>query len=141
MARVAAVAAVLAWVNSHPTLVGKGNPLDQGAFRNQIRGPSRGAYLWLSRLDGADALVAEDAIDEARMAGVIFAGTDEAAEAAAVAYANALSALSGTHTEMGDAVCLVADDITGPQLIDDQAGARNELVAYQVDATFYLRSM
>lgn len=139
MARVAATDAVLAWANEHPTLTGQGNPLDLGAFDTQIRSPSRGAYLWVTRIDGADAMVAEGAIDEARMAGVIYAATRKAAEAAAVAYANALAALSGTHTPMGDAVCLVVDDITGPQLIDDQAGSRGELVAYQMDATFYLR--
>ncbi|MFI7125993.1 hypothetical protein ACIBQ1_09885 [Nonomuraea sp. NPDC050153] len=138
MARVAATTAVLAWINSHPTLKQPGK-LDLGAFDTQTRSPSRGAYLWLTRIDGADALVAEDAIDEARMAGVVFSATRTAAENAAVAYCNALAAVSGAHTPMGDATCLVVDGITGPQLIDDQAGARGELVAYQVDATFYLR--
>lgn len=136
MARVAATTAILAWINTHPTLKAPGR-LDLGAFDTQIRSPSRGAYLWLTRIDGADALVAEDAIDQARMAGVVFAATRTAAENAAVAYCNALAALSGAHTPMGDAVCLVVDDIVGPQLIDDQAGAGGELVAYQVDATFY----
>lgn len=139
MARVAATAAVLAWVNAHPTLTGLGKPLDQGAFRDQVRSPSRGAYLVLARIDGADALVAEAPIDEARIAGLIFAATDEAAEAAATAYANALTALSGTPAAMGDATCLVVDAITGPQFLDDGAGARGEEFAYQVDATFYLR--
>lgn len=139
MARVAATTAILAWINNHLALKAPG-ALDLGAFDTQIRSPSRGAYLWLTRLDGADALVAEAPIDEARMAGVVFAATRTAAELAAVAYVNALSALSGAHTPMGDAVCLVVDDITGPQLIDDQAGAGGELVAFQVDATFYLRS-
>ena len=138
MARVAAVKAVLAWVNTHPTLTGPGNPVDQGAFRNQVRSPSRGAYIELARIDGTDALTAEEAVDQARIAGVVYAGTDEAAEVAAVAYANALAALSGAHTVMGEAVCLVVDDITGPQLIDDRAGSSGELVAYQVDASFFL---
>lgn len=137
MARVAATSAVLAWINTHQTLKAPGK-LDLGAFDTQLRSPSRGAYLWLTRLDGADALVAEDAIDEARMAGVVFAATRVAAENAAVAYANALAAITGQHTPMGDATCLVVDAITGPQLIDDQAGAGGELVAYQVDATFFL---
>lgn len=139
MARVAATAAVLAWVNAHPTLTGPGMPLDGGAFRDQVRSPSRGAYLVLTRIDGADALVAETPIDEARIAGLIFAATDEAAEAAAVGYANALAALSGTPGAMGDATCLIVDNIVGPQFLDDGAGARGELYAYQVDATFYLR--
>lgn len=139
MARVAATAAVLAWVNAHPTLTGPGKPLDGGAFRDQVRSPSRGAYLVLARIDGADALVAETPIDEARIAGLIFAATDEAAEAAATAYANALAALSGTPAAMGGATCLVVDAITGPQFLDAGAGARGEEFAYQVDATFYLR--
>lgn len=139
MARVSATAAVIAWVNTHPTLSGRGRPLDQGAFRTQVRSPSRGAYLWLTRIDGADALIVEEAADQARIAGVVFAATDEAAETAAVAYANALAALSGQHTPMGDGVvCLVVDGITGPQLIDDRAGERGELYAYQVDADFFL---
>lgn len=136
MARVAATTAVLAWINAHPTLKAAG-ALDLGAFDTQIRSPSRGAYLWLTRIDGADALVAEAPIDQARMGGVVFASTRVAAENAAVAYANAISAISGAHTPMGEAVCLVVDDIVGPQLVDDQAGAGGELVAYQVDATFY----
>ena len=138
MGRVAAVKAVLAWVNDHRTLTGPGRPVDQGAFRFQIRSPSRGAYLELARIDGTDALTAEESVDQARIAGLIYAGTDEAAETAAVAYANALAALSGTHTPMGDAICLVVDDITGPQFIDDRAGSSGELYAYEVDATFYL---
>ncbi|MEV4287353.1 hypothetical protein AB0K40_17755 [Nonomuraea bangladeshensis] len=136
MARVTAVTAVLAWVNTHPTLKMPGR-LDLGAFRTQIRSPSRGAYLWVTRLDGTDALIAEEAADQARIAGVVFAATNEAAEAAAVAYANALDAVR-TRTPMGDAVCLVVDGITGPQMLDDQAGERGELYAYQVDADFFL---
>lgn len=138
MARVAATTAVLAWIKAHPTLMRPGN-LDRGAFDTQIRSPASGSYLWLTRIDGADGLVAEDAIDQARMAGVVFSATRTAAEVAAVAYANALAAVSGAHTAMGDAVCLVVADIAGPQLVDDQAGAGGELVAFQVDATFYLR--
>lgn len=139
MPRVIATAAVLAWVNAHPTLSGPGNPLDQGAFRSQVRSPSRGAYLELYRIDGADALTAEEPVDQARIAGIIYAATPEAGENAAVAYANALAALSGAPVPMGDAVCLLVDEITGPQFLDDQAGANGEQYAWQVDATFYLR--
>lgn len=138
MARVAAVKAVLAWVNAHPTLTGEGNPLDQGAFRGQVRSPSRGAYLELYRIDGADALTAEEGVDQARIAGVIYAGTDEAAEDAAVAYANALCQVTGTPAVMGDAVCLVVDDIVGPQAVDNRAGPGGDRFAYQVDASFFL---
>jgi hypothetical protein len=138
MARVAAVKAVLAWVNSHPTLTGPGNPLDQGAFRTQVRSPSRGAYLVLARIDSTDALTAEEGVDQARIAGVVYAGTDEAAEDAAVAYANALCQLTGTPAVMGDAICLVGGDIVGPQFIDDRAGSSGELFAYQVDCDLFM---
>ncbi|NUW45545.1 hypothetical protein [Nonomuraea rhodomycinica] len=137
MARVTAVTAIRAWVNAHPTLAGPGRPLALGTFRARPRSPGQGAYLTLHRLDGADALIAEEAVDQARIAGVVYAGTEEAAETAATAYANALAALSGAHTAMGDAVCLVVDDITGPQFIDDRAGD-SELFAFSVDADFYL---
>lgn len=140
MARVAAVAAVLAWVNAHPTLSGRGKPLTNGAFRTMPpRSPAAGSYLLLTRIDGNDALTAEEPVDRARIAGVVFAPDDQAAEAAAVAYANALAALTGTRAPMGDdATCLVVDDITGPQLIDDRAGPAGELYAYQVDADFLM---
>jgi len=137
MAPTAAVAAVQAWINTHPTLTGRGRPLEHGAFRGRVRSPSRGAYLMLTRIDSADALIAEDAADQARIAAVIYAATDEAAETAAVAYANALAALSGTPTPMGDATCLVVDAITGPLFVDDRAGD-GEQYAYAVDADFYL---
>ncbi|MER7500444.1 hypothetical protein AB0L05_27680 [Nonomuraea pusilla] len=138
MARVTAVTAVLAWANNHATLTGPGKPISLGALRAQPRSPGQGAYLWVTRIDGADALIAEDAVDQARIAGVIFAGTNEAAELAATAYANALAELSGQRTAMGEAVCLVVDDIVGPQFIDDRAGPRGTEVAYQVDASFFL---
>lgn len=137
MARVTAVKAVLAWVNSHTTLTGQGKPIALGGYRARPRSPGHGAYLTLHRLDGTDALIAEDAADQARIAGVIYAGTDEMAETAAVAYANALAALSGTPTAMGDATCLVVEDITGPLLVDERAGD-GELFAYSVDADFFL---
>lgn len=137
MPRVPAVAAVLAWINAHPTLSGPGKPLDLGAFRARPRSPGHGAYVLLFRLDGSGALTAEEPADQARIAGVVYAGTDDKAEVAAVAYANALEALSGAHVAMGDAICLVADDIVGPQFIDEHAG-NGEQFAYQVDADFFL---
>lgn len=137
MARVPAVKAVLDWVNAHEQLVGRGRPLSRGAFRTLPRSPADGAYVLLYRLDGSDALNAEEPADQARIAGVVYAPDDEAAEAAAVAYANAIGELTGTPTGMGDAVCLVADDVVGPQFIDNRAG-NGEQYAYQVDATFYL---
>ncbi|MGP3914304.1 hypothetical protein [Nonomuraea sp. 10N515B] len=130
--------AVLKWVNGHPTLAGKGRPLSGGAFRTiPTRSPATGCYVLLYRLDGADALNAEEPADQARIAGVVYGPDDEAAELAATAYANAIAALTGIPTAMGGATCLVADDVVGPQLIDNRAG-NGEQYAYQVDATFYL---
>lgn len=137
MARTTAVTAVLTWLNAHQTLTGRGKPLDHGAFRTRPRSPSRGAYALLTRIDSADALIAEEAVDQARIAAVIYAATDEAAETAATAYANELAALSGTPTPMGDVTCLVVDDITGPLFVDDRAGD-GEQFAYAVDADFFL---
>lgn len=139
MPRVTAITAVLKWVNAHPTLTGRGKPLDRGAFRTvPTRSPATGCYVLLYRLDGSDALIAEEPADRARVAGVVYGPDDEAAERAATAYANAVAALSGRPVAMGDAAtCLVADDVVGPQLIDNRAGT-GEQYAYQVDADFYL---
>ncbi|GAA3027241.1 hypothetical protein [Streptosporangium longisporum] len=136
MPRVAAVTAVRKWVNAHPTLVGKGRPLLLGAHRARLRSPGQGAYVLLSRVGGSSALLAEEGVDRARVSGLILAGTDEAAELAATAYAAALDALSGAPAAMGDATCLVADNVAGPLLIDGPGG--NDQYAYAVDADFYL---
>jgi hypothetical protein len=80
-----------AWVNAQGSLVGEGNPLAGGAYLgSQVRSPSYGAYAVGSRLSQAvPGVVAEDqAVDVARISALIYAGTVESAEAAAVAYAN-----------------------------------------------------
>lgn len=138
MPRVAAVTAVRAWVNAQRgTLVGPGTPIAQGAFRTQVRSTADGAYLTLSRVGGTGDLFAESPADRARISASIFAGTDEAAEAAAVAYANAIEALAGRPAAMGDARCLVADNITGPLLVDNHDNDR-EQYHYVVDCDVYL---
>ncbi|WP_436759328.1 hypothetical protein [Streptosporangium sp. V21-05] len=138
MPYVVAVTAVRAWVNSLDTLVGSGRPLALGAFRQHPRSPGHGAYALLSRIGrAAGDLVAEDTIDSPRISASIFAGTDEAAEIAAVAYANAVDALRGAPAVMGDARCLVADDLAGPLLVDNHDSDR-EQYHYVVDASFYV---
>jgi len=138
MPYIVAVTAVRTWVNSLTgTLVGQGRPLALGAFRQQPRSPGHGAYAVLSRIGRSGDLVAEDTIDSPRISASIYAGTDEAAEIAAVAYANHLDALRGAPAAMGDARCLVADDLAGPLLVDNHDTDR-EQYQYVVDASFYV---
>lgn len=137
MPRVAAVTAVRVWVNAQSALVGPGKPIAQGAFRQQIRSTADGAYLTLSRVGGTGDLFAESPADRARISASIYAGTDEAAELAAVAYTNALEALSGRPAVMGGSRCLVVDNIAGPLLVDNHDNDR-EQYHYVVDCDVYL---
>lgn len=137
MPRVPAVTAVLKWINGNQQLAGRGRPLSRGAYRQLPRSPADGTYVLLYRIDGFDALTAERPADAARIAGVVYGPDDEAAETAAVAYANAVLALTGQPVQMDGATCLVADDVVGPQFIDNRAG-NGEQYAYQVDATFFM---
>ncbi|GAA2990799.1 hypothetical protein [Streptosporangium longisporum] len=137
MGYVVAVTAVRAWINTLDTLVGPGRPLALGAFRQHPRSPGHGAYALLSRVGRGADLVAEDTIDSPRISASIFAGTDEAAEIAAVAYANAVANLRGAPAVMGETRCLTADDIVGPLLVDNHDSDR-EQYQYLVDASFFL---
>lgn len=133
---VAAVAAVVAWMNSRTDLVGKDNPIPLGAFRRsqRPRSPGQGAYILISQVGGSPDLVAEGGVSRARISAALYAGTEDVAEAAAVAYAGALEALSGEPVQMGAvARCLVADNIAGPLQVD----APDEHLLL-VDADFYL---
>ncbi|MER7131255.1 hypothetical protein [Streptosporangium saharense] len=134
MAYVVAVTMVREWINGLDTLVGPGRPLSRGAFRQMPRSPADGAYAVLSRIGRASDLVAEDTIDSPRISASIYAGTDEAAELAAVAYCNALDALRGAPSAMGDARCLVVEDIVGPLYVEDS----DQEHRYLVDASFFL---
>lgn len=137
MTFVDAEGAVKEWVNSVPGLTGQGNPLSLGAHLKLLRSPASGSYIHLLLLTGSPELTAENPVGRARIAGVIYGGTKEAASKGAVAYANKLTTLNGARTPMGaNAVCLVADNITGPQAIDDQSTDKNQY-RYQVDADLY----
>lgn len=133
-----AVTVVRDWLNSLDNLVGPGKPIAVGAHRRHPRSPGHGAYVLLSRIGRASDLVAEDVLDSPRISASIYAGTDEAAEIAAVAYANTVAALTGSPAGMGAERCLVADDVVGPLLVDNHDSDREQW-QYLVDASFYLR--
>ncbi|MFC9973542.1 hypothetical protein ACFVH6_21875 [Spirillospora sp. NPDC127200] len=135
---VEAEGAIKAWLNARLDLVGPGNPIQLGAHTGRLRSPGRGAYAYLLRIGGAAALTAENPVDQARVSATLFAPTKEVASRAAVAYANALHALAGVPTPMGEAVCLVVDNITGPLGIDDHESTR-EQYRYVVDADYLLK--
>ena len=137
MAYVIALPAVRAWVNANTTLTGPGKPLTLGAFLETSRSPGTGAYALLSRVGRAGDLVAEETVDSPRVSATILAGTLEAAEVAAVAYANAVDSLRGVRAPMGDVTCLVADNITGPLYVD-LGRSTQEQYQFLVDADFYL---
>jgi hypothetical protein len=136
MAYVVASTAVRAWVNTLP-IVGRGQVLALGAFLEPPRSPGQGAYALLSRVGRAGDLVAEETIDSPRISATILAGTLEAAETAAVAYANAVDSLRGIRAPMGDTSCLVADNIAGPLYVDLRRSTQ-EQYQFLVDADFYL---
>jgi hypothetical protein len=136
MGYVVASTAVRAWVNSLP-IVGRGQPLALGAYLEPPRSPGQGAYALLSRVGRAGDLVAEETVDSPRISATILAGTLEAAETAAVAYANAVDSLRGVRAQMGDTSCLVADNIAGPLYVDLHRSTQ-EQYQFLVDADFYL---
>jgi hypothetical protein len=130
--------AVKAWIDSRTEdLVGLGNPLTHGAHFNKLRSPATGAYALLYRIGGGRAFTAERPWDQARISATIYAPTKEGACRAAVAYVNALESVNGASVRMGDAVCQVVDNITGPLAIDDSSTG-HEQHRYIVDADFYL---
>jgi hypothetical protein len=135
MPTLAAVTAVRAWLNGRTDLVGKGKPLGLGVFRasRPPRSPGQGAYVLLSQISGGSELLAEAGIGRARISATVYAGTEDTAEAAAVAYFNAVEALTGEPAAMGDtARCLIAADLSGPLMGPDDG--------WLVDADFYLTS-
>jgi hypothetical protein len=138
MSYVVALPAVRAWVNSNTALVGQGKPLALGAFLETTRSPGTGAYALLMRVGRGDDLVAEETVDSPRVSATILAGTLEAAETAAVAYANAVDSLRGVRAQMGAVSCLVADNITGPLYVDLGHSVTQEQYQFLVDADFYL---
>lgn len=130
-----AEAALRDWVNAQGTLVGQGNPLPKGAHLHELRGAANTCYALLSVVTGGVALGAEDPDHRARVSASIYGPTKEAATAAAVAYANALTGLTGPVAMTGASCLLIdSDSITGPLWSPDRVGPR-----LLVDADLYLR--
>lgn len=139
--------AVRAWVNSRSDLVGDppgsaSAPLARGAYLIQQRSPADGAYAVISRQAGdAEPLVAEPSVfDQARIVAAIRAGTVEAAESAANAYAEAVKTLSGAPVVCGDTGVIIRShmNLTGPQFIQ-QPGDSGEQYTFEVAADFILQ--
>lgn len=128
--------AVRAWVNSlTATLVGAGKPLALGAHFVRLRSPYSGAFLLLSQVGGDDVYLAEGA-QRARISGQVYATTQQTADLAAIAYANAVRQLGVGNVLMVGAVCLTAGNISGPVEADDGDEPRR-----LVDADFYFRPL
>jgi hypothetical protein len=108
---VSAEIAARAWINSRHDLVGDGRPLARGAYLNgqQPRSPAHGAYALLIREPGTNQeMTAEPGGPSvARITAHVYAGTIGAAEAAAVAVANAWRTPSGTTERCGDTGVMV----------------------------------
>lgn len=138
----AAEAALRTWINGHSALVGDGNPLALGAYLRAQRSPGSGAYAVISRSsEGVTNIVAEadSAFSTARMQCLVFAGTEQSAEAAAAALRTLFETLTGCPEPCGDGATIirVADNHLGPLFI--QAGADNgEQYCFQVNADFVL---
>jgi hypothetical protein len=138
-----ATVAVRAWVNSRADLTdGQGNgPLAMGAFLQTQASPQGGAYAVLSAGQGGPSVVVAEGQGPriTRVAALVYAGTYEAAEAAAEAYARAVLSLSGAPVVMGGTgvVCLVSDNVEGPGFIPP-APDTGETFAFSVDADFVL---
>ena len=138
---IAAEEAVRAWVNTYPGLAGAGNPLAMGAFLRSQRSPASGAYAVLTSLpaQGAAAVAEDGAVSTVRVGALVYAGTVEAAEAAAAAYTSAVESLTGKPAPMGDSgvVCLVSDNVEGPAYIEQPADSGEEH-CFSVNADFVL---
>lgn len=136
MTFVDAEGALRTWINTRTDLVGPGKALALGAHLKPLRSPASGAYVRLLLLTSSPELTAENPVGRARVSGVVHGTTKESAAVAASAYANALLRLAGQSEPMGNVVCLIADNITGPQAIDDQDTVKNQY-RYMVDADLY----
>lgn len=116
-----ATAAMAAWINARPTLVGLTKPLQLGAHLRKIGGGEPKAYAFLEenvsvRSDDS----AENPDMMAALTAQVYGGTRESATKAAVALAEALSTeLCGCQAAVPGAVLFVSDDIQGPSWFPD----------------------
>lgn len=138
---VAAQDAIRAWINNRADLVGEGNPLSRGAYVREQRSPADGAYVVLQRQsEGTTNVTAEPGGPSiARMQSLCYAGTQLAAENAAVALRKAYESLSGCPEMCGTTGVrvLVSDNWLGPFEIPPPPD-QGEIYAFQVNADFVL---
>ncbi len=136
----AAEAAARAWVNAQPALVGPGSPLSNGAFLADQRSPADGSYAVLHRTTTSlgDLVAEDDGVSAVRFNFDIYAGTELAAEAAAVALADRIRSLRGCPEPMGDSglVVMASAYLTGP----DYQPVTEGPFSYRVSADFIMRS-
>jgi len=139
---VPALMAVQAWVNQRPDLTT--GTLPRGAFLvgSQVRSPADGAYAELSRTSAArGTLVAESSNPSiARISALVYAGTVDAAEAAAADLATAINSLRGNPERCGSTgVSVLATDNVSEPLYVPQPADSGEQFCFQVAADFILR--
>jgi hypothetical protein len=133
-----------AWINARQDVSTTG-PLTRGAFeagQDPVRSPADGPYAHVSRLTGGvqRGQVAEsDDPSWARISALVYAGTVDSAEAAAVALANAWHTLQGCPEPCGDTgvTVLVGDGIVEPAYIQ-QPAVGGEQFCFQVTGDFLL---
>jgi hypothetical protein len=143
-----AEAAIRAWVNAnHDLMDPRGDdddrPIARGAYLRSQRSPADGPYLVLSRdlPGGEEAPVAEPSPDLgiARIVAQAFAGTELAAETAAVAYFNAVTTCTGRPQPCGGTgiVILGYSGLSGPASVAFGPDS-GEMFGFQVVADFLL---
>jgi hypothetical protein len=134
---------VRSWINANPVLTDPADParpLMRGAHLNRLDSVHT-SYAYLIGVGTTTGLLNEHPVMIARVSATIFAGTKALAERGARALANELGVLqlNATPVRMGDALCLLVDDITGPLPVD-QTDTTREQYQYLVDADYYLTS-
>jgi hypothetical protein len=137
---VSAQSAIRAWINARD-IVGEGSALSRGAYLQTQRSVADGAYAVVSRTsEGVTDVVAEGSdAGVARIQCLVFAGTEDASEAAAKALRQAFEGLTGAPQKCGttDVSIMVAFNHLGPFLVP-WAPDGGETYCHQVNADFLL---
>jgi len=139
-----AVLAIRAWLNARLDLVGPDQPVALGFFTTQQRSPDSGAYGVVRRSSQPVAsVVAEDqGVDTARLSIIVYGGTEESSEAAAVAVLSAIETLTGAPEPCGDTgiSVLVHDNPSGPMTVEVPPTG-GEIYANEVASDFLLAAL
>jgi hypothetical protein len=116
-----ALAAMRYWINSRPSLVGLGMPLQEGAHLKHLKGVAPATYAYLEEQTSTRSTdSAENPDMMAALSAQVYGGTREAATAAAVALCEEISTqLCGCQASVPGATLFVADDIQGPSWVPD----------------------